>query len=163
MLDAGLLGRQRITARPLPAIEAPALGWRRGDELPDFGALAWRLQARWSEPPRPTTVYLATARAANLYGGRNRGRLKRPHQASHDLGVAAVYLRLLQSDPQAAERWVGEDVLDTKPFGGKVPDAALVEESVIRQVIEFGGAYDKARLSDFHHACARLGLPYEVW
>jgi hypothetical protein len=164
LLDAGYLELHRVTARPLPVIEEPLLGWRAGQPIPEFGAVAWRLQSRWTEPARPVTVYIATGRTANLFGGRNRGRLKHPHQASHDLGVSAVYLRLLETDPQAAHDWLGEDIAGGDQFGGKVPDAVLSSAGEgTRLAIEFGGAYNAERLRTFHHCCARRGLPYEVW
>lgn len=164
LLDAGYLEVHRVTARPLPAIEQPLLGWRPGEPLPDFGAVAWKLQARWTEAARPVTVYLASNRSANLFGGRNRGGLKHPHQATHDLGVAAVYLRLLATDPQAADDWLGEDVIGGGQFGGKIPDAVLADDQAgTRLALEFGGAYKADRIRTFHHCCARRGLPYEVW
>ena len=30
-------------------------------------------------------------------------------------------------------------------------------------VIEFGGAYSKRKLAEFHRHCATRGLPYEIW
>ena len=164
MLDAGLLDRHRVNARPLPVLSEPVVTWSSGKPVPDFGGAAWQLQSRWEKPPIATTVYLATRRTANLYGGKNRGRLKHPQQATHDLGVSAVYLALLKNEPTAAADWIGEDLIPPGRFGGKVPDALLGDNTdAIRRVIEFGGAYDAVRVKHFHDSCARQGLPYELW
>ena len=114
MLDAGLLDRHRVNARPLPTLSEPVVTWSSGEPVPDFGAVAWQLQNRWEKPPVATTVYLATRRTANLYGGKNRGRLKHPHQATHDLGVSAVYLSLLK---KRSARGRGLDRRGSDPAG----------------------------------------------
>jgi hypothetical protein len=72
LLQSGYLQVHRVMARPLPTIEQPLLSWRPGEPLPEFGAVAWKLQSRWTEPLRPLTVYIATGRTANFFGGRNR-------------------------------------------------------------------------------------------
>ena len=160
MLDAGLLQRHRVNARPLPKLSEPVVTWSVDEPIPDFGAATWELQNRWEKPPVATTVYLATRRTANLYGGKNRGRLKHAHQATHDLGVSAVYLSLLKKDPPAAADWVGEDLVPPEQFGGKVPDAVLGDGlEAIRLVIEFGGAYDAVRVKEFHDSCAGRAYP----
>lgn len=165
LADAGLLRRLRIPARPLPTLEAPALVWRAGDPPPDLGAVAWRLQSRWKEGPTATTVFVVTQRGANQYGGRLRGRLRREFQATHDLGVAAVYLRMRALNSETAAAWIGEDILSPHRRGEKVPDAVLAAgpEERPRLVVEFGGAYDAARVRRFHEDCAERRLPYELW
>jgi hypothetical protein len=46
-----------------------------------------------------------------------------------------------------------------------LPDAVLAETPAARPrlVLEFGGAYNTARVRDFHHDCAARRLPYEIW
>lgn len=163
--EAGLVRRLRVPVRPLPPLDAPALAWQAGDPPPDLGAVAWKLQSRWKEGPLATTVFVATQRGANQYGGRLRGRLRREFQATHDLGVAAVYLRMRAAKPEAAEAWIGEDILSPHRRGEKVPDAVLAAgpEKRPRLVVEFGGAYDAARVRRFHEDCAERKLPYELW
>jgi hypothetical protein len=97
LAEAGMLRKLRVQVRPLPPLDGPAIAWQPGDPDPDFGAAAWRLQSRWHEPPRSTTVYIVTRRGANQYGGKQRGELRREFQATHDLGVSAIYLRLRAS------------------------------------------------------------------
>lgn len=165
LAEAGLLRKLRLQVRPLPALDAPAVVWRPSDPEPDFDAIAWRLQSRWREPPRTTTVYIATRRGANQYGGRQRGELRREFQATHDLGVAAVYLRLRASSQTEAKDWIGEDLLAPHRRGAKLPDAVLAErpEAAPRMVLEFGGAYDAGRVRRFHEGCVLEQWPYQLW
>ena len=150
-------------ARPLPPISGPLATWRPGEGAPEFGRIAWRLQSRWSEPARQTTVYTATARASRHFGGKNRPRLTHRHQATHDLGVTQVFLAIRADTPARALRWVGEDKLSRRR-GVKVPDAVLsAAGSQPAEAIEFGGAYDVARLRMFHEDCRAKQIPYEIW
>jgi hypothetical protein len=165
LTGADLLRRLSAMAIPIPDLPAPMARWRPGEPEPDFGAAAWKLQKRWKEPPQKTTIYIATARAAGIYGGRARGQLKRQLQATHDLGVASLYLRLLRHDPAAANSWVGEDMLRLYRLGQKIPDAALADSaaSTPNLILEFGGAYDVRRLRRFHEDCLKKTTPYEIW
>ena len=49
--------------------------------------------------------------------------------------------------------------------GQKLPDAVIARGAELRPelVLEFGGAYDKARLVDFHADSEERKLPYEIW
>ena len=45
----------------------------------------------------------------------------------------------------------------------KLPDA-IIDAPGHSRVVEFGGAYSKAKLEAFHRYCSEeLKLPYEVW
>lgn len=174
----GLITALKVLARPVPHITAPLVRWRPAEPAPDFGALAWTLQSRWTEQPRDTTVYVATAKAAHYFGGYAQGVLKHAYQATHDLGVAAVYLHFRAEAPASAAEWVGEDVIrrtrrapsPASPGRGrrrptdKLPDAVLGQSPTRpRLVIEFGGAYPATRVKHFHDDCQSRGLPYEIW
>jgi hypothetical protein len=165
LVQAGLLVRVFVQARPLPPITGPVLSWQPGLPEPDFGPVAWKLEKRWTAGPRETAAYLATRKCANLFGGKARGILKYPHQATHDLGVAAIYLYLLRQRPEAAKAWIGEDMLAPERSGEKLPDAVLASDPGQRPwlVLEFGGAYDINRLRTFHQDCAERKLPYELY
>ena len=164
-IRAGLLLSAHFQVRPLPSLTAPVATWRPDTPPPNFGSVAWKLQSRWTSPPRRTTVYFVSGKGANQYGGRARGAIKREFQVTHDLGVAQLYLNLLRTDPDAAAQWVGEDVLRYSRRREKIPDAVLMapNQRTPRLVIEFGGAYDVRRLRKFHRDCACRGLPYEIW
>jgi len=90
-------------ARPAPIFESPLVTWKPGNAAPDFGKISYRCQARWrSRPARQCVVWLATEVASHAFGGTARGELRHPTQATHDLGVAAVWLRLHQVAPKWA-------------------------------------------------------------
>ena len=156
----------RVAAAPLPPLDGPVVTWAPGEPTPDCGAAAHRLRTRWRDAgPRATDVYTAGKSAAGVYGGAAAGKLKTGYQATHDLGVSEMYLRLVRESPADAARWVGEDRLAPHYRGGKLPDAALTDRPDARPklVLEFGGAYDKRRVAAFHRFCADRRLPYEVW
>jgi hypothetical protein len=159
-----LLRRFRVHARPVPWPDKPAAVWRPGTRAPDMAAVGRALAARWTRPPVTTTVYVATRRAANLLGGSARGRVGTPYQASHDLGVSAVYLHYLRHRPDDAACWVGEDNARAAGRGNKKPDAVVLDPGSGRRLaVEFGAGYPAARLRAFHRHCERHRLPYEVW
>jgi len=163
LTERRLVSNQRIMARPLPSISKPLATWRPGKSMPPFGPLAWKLQRRWSNPAKQTTVFTATTRASRQFGGKNTARLKHRHQVTHDLGVTQVYLTIRADSPARALRWVGEDRLSHRR-GEKVPDALLAaSDRLPAEAIEFGGAYDATRLQQFHRDCQRKDLRYEIW
>jgi hypothetical protein len=165
LASAMLLARCTVHARSLPPMESPLVIWQPGQLPPEFGPVAYRCQQRWRRrPPRPCTVWLATDRTAQLFGGVHRGGLKHPTQATHDLGVAAVWLRLSEVSPTWADAWRGEDLLAHTRRGQKIPDAFIVDvDEQVDWVIEFGGAYDASRVAAFHNDCADRSLPYQLW
>ncbi len=161
----GLVTRMTVQARAVPVLESPLATWRPGDSEPDFGQVAYRCQSRWRRrPTRPCSAWIATEKAAQIYGGVRRGELKNSTQATHDLGVAAVWLRLRKIAPQWADAWRGEDILAQTRIGEKLPDAFIVDsQEQVAWVIEFGGGYDSDRVRAFHEDCASRNLPYHLW
>ena len=160
-----LVIRITVQARTLPTLESPLVSWRPGDSAPDFGQIAYRCQSRWRlRPTRPCSAWLATEVASQAFGGVGRGELKHPTQATHDLGVAAVWLRLNQVAQQWATAWRGEDLLAHTRRGEKLPDAFIVDDSEqVLWLIEFGGGYDAERVEAFHQDCVDRSLPYQLW
>ncbi len=163
--ETGLLRSAHVHARPLPELPGPVLAWNPGGPDPDFDAISWTLQSRWTKPPRRIVVYFVTRRGANQYGGRLRGKIKQELQATHDLGVAEVYLQLRARAPEVALRWTGEDTLRLTRKRQKIPDAVLRPSAPNARplVIEFGGAYDARRVRSFHRDCSQRKLSYEIW
>lgn len=162
----GLLAGRQLPAHPELPLDSPVHEWEPGAPAPDFGALAYRLQARWTQSLTTLTIYHATRKTASRFGGYG-GDMKFPLQATHDLHVSRIYLRLLKDAPDAAQEWVSEETLSRtlRPKrGDKLPDAALVHpDGGMRLVIEFGGAYDRARVEKLHRYCACQGVPYHLW
>ncbi len=164
LTNADLLERTDVLAEPLLPLEAPICSWKPGETDPDFEAVGYALQSRWTEPPQHTPVFVATTKSVNQYGGRGRGGLQHRLQATHDLHLAAVYLRYLRLDPDSATRWVGEDLLGQAGFRIKDPDAIVLgSDGKPDWVVEFGGRYDARRVKEFHEHCERFALRYELW
>jgi hypothetical protein len=165
-LEANELVSQRaVLSRTLPILEAPVATWSPGERAPDFGPIAYRLKRRWQgRAPLRTRVFVATARAIDLFGARSAGRLKNPLQAQHDLALAEVYLWFLNHRPELAAAWVGEDQIPHKRRREKLPDAYIMSPARRPlRLIEQGGGYDKRRVRAFHRYAASQNLPYELW
>lgn len=160
LVREGLL--ERLTVREHRQLER-VWSWHPHEHAPSFDALSYRLRSRWTEPLRPTTVYVASSKSARRYAGTG-GRLSHPLQATHDLHVAAIYFRLLRENPEEAEGWVSEDVLAASRRGQKIPDAEIHDaQGRPLKVIEFGGGYPPERVQKVHEDCVRRQLPYELW
>lgn len=164
LAEVELVRRHSVSAMPLPPLDTPLIQWRPGQRTPDFGAAAWKAQNRWKESARQTIVYSATSKSANLFGGKPTQKLKSAFQITHDLGVAAMFLTLLRTDPQRASRWIGEDLIAPFRKHQKLPDAVIADSPASRpaMIYEFAGQYPKSRIAAFHHDCARRRLPYEL-
>ena len=160
-----LIERLTVQARSLPLLQSPIVSWRPGDVTPEFGAIAHRCRDRWRlRPVRPCTAWIASDKGAQAFGGVRRGELKLATQATHDLGVAAVWLRFRQVSPEWADAWRSEDLLAHTRHGQKLPDAFLLDaDGRVLWVLEFGGGYDAARVEAFHLDCVARGLPYQLW
>lgn len=164
LVEAGLLTRERVAAKPLLEMAEPVFRWKPDDAAPDYSSLSWQLQKRWTEPEREVTAYLASRKAASIFGGWANGRIKNPAQATHDFHVGAVYLKLLRTAPTLAAGWIGEEILSPTRQGQKLPDAILYDrEGRPRLVVEFGGAYPAERVQSFHEDCEARKIPYELW
>ena len=158
--------RRRINIHPELPLSHPVMIWNPGDQEPDFGAVSYQLKARWGQPLLLTTFYTATKQTARHFGAPPSagGPLKRPHQATHELHVSALYLKTLRVDPAAANAWTLDHQLTRERRKQKRPDAVLKNtDGSDRIALEFGGAYDARRVRLFHEDCLARSLPYELW
>ena len=157
----GLVARHRVNLHPMLQLSGPVCVWEQREQKPDAGAVAYRLQSRWAKPLILSTVYVATQKAGDQFGGFGGG-FKHRTQLTHDVHLSELYLKRVRTGQ--ADDWVGEEVFAAEREGEKLPDAILRDGSgQIYRVIEFGGRYDSRRVSDFHDDCAGRGLPYEIW
>lgn len=164
LVIAGYLEKGRFTTHPELELKEPVLSWRAGNPTPDFGKIAYALQSRWQKPLCLTTLYAAGKIAISHFGGAG-GLFKKQYQATHDLHVSSIYLRLHSLDSEGARLWISEELLE-KPerHGDKLPDAVLRDSHKnIRMIIEFGGSYPSHRIKSFHNFCFENGFPYELW
>jgi len=157
---AGLLFSFTAVTHPELAMCCPVVRWKKGDALPDFGKVSYVLRSRWSLPGVTTKCFIASRAAGRMFGG-NGGRYPRESEETHDIHLAAVYLRFRDCEPEAAKSWIHEAQIksERRQSRGKLPDA-IVQKT---RVIEFGGAYKKAKLAAFHKYCEAKGFDYEVW
>jgi hypothetical protein len=158
-----LIRIDRAPAHPELPLTIPAQVWRPGDRAPDFGALSYALQSRWSQHPVMTTFASATAYSSNLFDGYG-GRPSRQVERTHDIHLAAVFLLYFRKYNGDLAGWSFEEKLRSQQRRKRerLPDV-IFERHGLRRVVEFGGAYPKAKLQAFHSYCSAQNLPYEVW
>ena len=159
----GLVICFRAEVHPELPLSAPVFSWFPGCRLPDFAVVSHRLRNRWTEKTVSTQCVIASTSAGRLHGGWG-GRFPRESEETHDLHLSAVYLRLHETNPEAAARWISEETIRLRrgSRSEKLPDA-LIDDPTSPRIVEFGGAYKKKKLEAFHGYCSELGLPYEVW
>jgi hypothetical protein len=159
--ESGWLEKQRVNIHPLLPLLQPLLTWAPSKAEPDFGAIAYRLQKRWTKALEPTTVYIASRKTAHRFGGFG-GKFKHRTQLTHDLHLAAIYFAMLSEDSALAKRWSGEE--ERCSDGEKLPDAVLIDaDANVTEVIEFGGQYDRRRVEAFHRYCEIRCFQYQLW
>ncbi len=153
--------RKRVNIHPLLGLVSPVVRWSPLDAAPDFGAVAYQLQKRWTEKLELITVYIASRKTANHFGGFG-GKFKHRNQLTHDLHLADVYFSMVYRDRSLATKWSGEE--ERFSDGEKLPDAVLLDsKGRVTEVIEFGGRYDRRRVEAFHHYCEVRRFPYQLW
>ena len=146
----------RVLAKKPLCPQGPVVRWHAGLSEPEFGPIAQFLKTRFTTEPRSTMVVVSTERAARLTGGRA-GRIPRRSEATHDLSLASVFLRMRRTSPARARTWIYETrlMIGRSTPGTKLPDAMVTETDRTSTVIELGGEYPKAKLVAFHKDCAR--------
>lgn len=153
-----------VPAHPMIDLAAPILTWQPGQPDPDYYAISYRLTSRWPGQYVPTSIYFATDRAVRMFGISAAQPIRHPDQATHDLHLSAVYIKLLHEQPELAFAWIGEDEFAAEREGQKLPDAVTKDAAGnVTLVIEFGGKYDPVRFKAFHEDCRKRGTPYQLW
>lgn len=161
--DYVVLARQAVA--PLLPLTDPTATWQPGGVAPDLRRIAARARLRWRAVPRTILCVTATARSAEMLGGRG-GRPPRPREWTHDLHVAQVYLHLRAAAPDRARTFRHEDLEDhalLERAGAKLPDAVVEDVDGPTAIELVGASYTEAKLQAFHAYCASLGLRYELW
>jgi hypothetical protein len=156
----GLIVSFMTVAHPELPLVCPVAKWQRGAELPDFAKASHALRSRWTQAGIATKCVIASRAAGRMFGGHG-GRYPRESEETHDIHLAAVYLRFRLLEPVLSTCWVHEEEIkkERRNRWGKLPDALVGK----RRVVEFGGAYKKHKLIAFHRFCEASGLEYEVW
>src|SRR5690606_32792154 len=86
-----------VEAHPEVPLEQPLYAWEPGGDAPPYATLTQVARRRFAGDDVTLRVYLATGAAAKVFGG-HPGKLK-PASTTHDLHLAAVYLRRLRREP----------------------------------------------------------------
>lgn len=155
----------------VPKLTVPVATWQPTRPAPNFNAVAWAARKRLAEVGTGREwVYWASRLATQRTGGVG-GRLRKPLQIEHDLGVAAVFFARHILDPTSARQWQGEDAycrLRRPTRGQKIPDAVLISresncEGRIETVLDYLSLYPPARLRDFHRYWSARNTRYEWW
>lgn len=157
---SGLLFSFVAVAHPELRLERPVMRWERGDEWPDFSKASYALRSRWRLPGASTKCFIASRAAGRMFGGHG-GRYPRESEETHDIHLSSIYLHYRAAFPSIADSWVSEARFksERRQRRGRVPDAIVATN----RVVEFGGAYKKAKLLAFHKYCEAQGFDYEVW
>lgn len=164
LVKDGWLDEWQAYARPLIELKEPVATWNTWEKMPEFGLISYHLKTRFSEPARLTAIFLGTAKAAKRFGGIP-GRQPRSSEATHDLGLASVFLKLKEASPKRAAHWISEAKIVARGTsrGVKIPDALIREVGGRHTAIEFGGEYSKQKLVAFHEYCRINEMGYELW
>lgn len=165
LLDSGYLNCSSVFAQRLINVVAPVCTWQPGACPPDLASAAYRLQSRWNEPAKRFRVYTASSLTTKRFNGRRPRGIKRQFQLSHDIGLSDVFCVYCLRDKDATQKWWGEDQIGAIRVKKKLPDAIICDTPSWppQLIVEFGGRYDKSRLSDFFEFCKREHLPFEIW
>lgn len=162
----GLIRRTVVAAHRRVIPEAPLLRMGSGESPPGgafLGALAHRLDERWTGPAGLESCVWATSKAAKLISGAS-GRAPRASEASHDLSLGALYLELARRQDERSESWQGEHLLarSGERAKGYMPDAE-VDVRGERRLIEYCGRYSKSKLERVVESAARQEVALELW
>ncbi len=154
-----VLMEHRLITRSLANLREPLAAWSPKTNSPSFDNLSKQLKGRWrSVVARPTSLFVAHRYVARSMGSVLSGKLPHPLQASHELGLAEVYLQFVQCRPAEAASWVGEDAMQASMKKSQVPDAViLAADGKPKLAIELGGVYSAERLRDFPQALLEQG------
>jgi hypothetical protein len=159
--STGLVVLRELLGHPETPLEAPLAVWWPGRPVPELPTIAYTGCTRWAGLQERTTFVLAGDTPFRQATGR-RVRELRVSEATHDLHVATVYLRMRWELPTRSGTWRLEEGFGDSRGAAKVPDA-IVRDGQRRTAIEIVGAYEVAKLEAFHRACASRGMGYELW
>lgn len=176
LVDAGLLRATMVPSTPMLDLKEPVVVWEPGDPTPDFDAASHALKSRWADLEEvPMRVYMTTPQGASAFGGKGRIGYSKLAQATHDLHVTELYIRIREESPDLAGDWVGEDIIagELKKYE-KLADAEIRDDQGTTVLyLEFGGRYDAREVKKKHDYFAgeplrpgaprRQPAPYEIW
>lgn len=161
LVDAGFIVHDSAMLHPEIELNGPLCRYSPGDEAPDFRSIASTTRGRWKEAPVMSDFIFATKFAKRELGGYIGGKKPRPSEIRHDIHVAQIYLRLAENEPELAGAWRPEEYIreHLESAAQKIPDAIIETSQPV--IIEFGGAYSRAKLESIH--ASQKENKYEIW
>lgn len=118
----GLVEVFTMMAHPETDLPEPLAVWQPGLDSPDFGSVSYRAKRRWKDASRRTDLVIVTERGASPHGGAA-GRRLRVSEATHDVHLAAVYLRMRRELPTRARSWLSEAAIAAGALGERPPSS----------------------------------------
>ena len=163
--ERGFLVSFRLNARTPAPVNSPLVIWTPGSDQPSASRIAYCLGKRWlRQGTRMRLCYFVGPRFEAMTGIPCRAKPLHTLQASHDLGLAELFLYFRQNRSEDAILWRGENASDVTDLKSQRPDAVLLDSSGYEaRVIEYGGLYNAKRLDRLHRCCKQRSLPYELW
>ena len=135
---------------------------------PNYDALAYALEKRFSRASRSTRVYWPSSEFAKRYGSwTGCDHYPSPHKISHDVLISSVWLRYLRRDANIATScWISERRLQwmarKERTTGPIPDALIVGGNKPRAT-EIAGNYGAAWLQHHIDGFTASGWISEIW
>jgi hypothetical protein len=163
LCEADWLVPVRLPVRAVDYFPArPLFQYAAGAE-PHWPDLLSETKSRWNVSMRCVRAVVASNRAARFFGGH--ARHPRPSEATHDLYVSGVFLRMLEDRSADAANWIGEGHLAAEARGreGIIPDALIRCDDGCTAVEIVGESYPEAKLKAFHEYCGTRAWRYELW
>ena len=150
LVDRRLLVRRNVLASPSPDVSTPLCLCRPGEELPSPGKISYQARTRWARiPVQVMRVYYASSTARALFG-LEPVKPPLPIQATHDLGLSAVFLHYRSRWPRLVSHgWMIEGTY-SKHRGKfeKVEDALIQRNGKVLLMVDFAGAYRPERVAE---------------
>lgn len=161
--DAGLVESYVVNTLPPACDDGPLVIWQPNAAAPNVMQVSQLARQRAGAAAQPTTVYVASARGACLFGGSARG-LPSMERRERELRLAAVYVRYRRQRPEEAAGWIGNAAVPKSGHRLKDFDASLSDSrGRLVRVIHCAGRYTPEQVELFHEHCLEQDLPYELW
>lgn len=161
----GLLHGRTVLVSELIGCDSPLCLWHPGESSPNCGHVSYQAKRRWRTLPlKVRRVYYASTLGRALFG---REPVKPPKdiQATHDVGLAAVYLEYLRRYRKLTLTcWRGEsEYAHHRGRCVKVEDAMLCRDGKVLRLIDFAGAYRPDRVQALIEHAALHKVPIAIY
>lgn len=160
-----LLRGRKVLVSELSGTPKPLCSWKPGEKTPLIGRVSYLARRRWRDLAlKVTRVYYATDLARAIFG-RDPVKAPRDIQATHDLGLASVYLAFLRRYPLLTQQcWLNEsEYAHNRGRFVKVEDAMLCRNGDVLLLIDFAGAYRPDRVQALLTHAEKHQVPIAIY